>query len=63
MLSTYHRVLKEWKRVYIPGIKARLERERPYDDRHVVPGVVVALLIKRAEDTAKGRPRRGGGTP
>ena len=50
MLSTYHRVLKEWKRVYIPGIKARLERERPYDDRHIVPGVIVALLIKRAQE-------------
>ena len=50
MLSTYDRALKAWKRVYIPGIKARLERERPYDDRHIVPGVIVALLIKRAQE-------------
>ncbi len=54
MLSSYDRALKEWKRVYVPGLKARLERERPPDHRHIIPSACIALLIKRAKEAEHG---------
>ena len=57
MLSTYDRVLREWRRKHMCGselrakiLAARLERQDAPDAGEVVPGVVVALTIKRAAE-------------
>ena len=57
MLTTYDRVLREWRRKHMCGselrakiLAARLERQDVPDVGEVVPGVVVALTIKRAAE-------------
>lgn len=60
MLTTYDRVLREWRRRHMCGselraklLAARLERDAPLDTTgEVVPGVVIALTIKRAQEAS-----------
>ena len=57
MLTTYVRVMSEWRKrdtMQVKLLKARLERrvprDRPRDERHVVSSAIVALLVKRANE-------------
>ena len=47
MLTTYDRYLREFR---AKKLKSQLERDQPRDDREVVPSVLVALIVTRAEE-------------
>jgi hypothetical protein len=58
-MTTYDRVVREWRRKHLCGsdlrakiLAAKLERQDAHTSDEVVPGVVVALTIKRAAEKA-----------